>query len=155
MQSLDVAINYTCIIQCSGPGRVKLFDALVRRIMSYACEVWAIVGGKGALQDLERVKLRFLKLLLGVPQNTSNKLVYVSAEFGRLPLKHFGFSNASNVYSECCHLTILINERLCKAACMEDNQKQIGWFHGLREQLRPSDVRMPRALEDINCKALA
>ena len=38
---------------------------------------------------------------------------------------------------------------------MEDSQKQIGWFHGLREQLRSFDVRMPRALEDINCKALA
>ena len=31
--------------------KLKLFDALVRPIMSYACEVWAIVGGKGAVQD--------------------------------------------------------------------------------------------------------
>lgn len=66
--------------------KCTLFDALIRPILSYCCEIWVILGGKGALQSLEQVHIQFLRQLLGVPLNTSSKLVY--AEFGTLSLKH-------------------------------------------------------------------
>ena len=59
--------------------KLRLFDALVHPMMPYACKVWAIVGGKSALQNMERVEI--------ASGYTSSKFVY--AEFGRLPLKQF------------------------------------------------------------------
>lgn len=64
--------------------KCKLFDALVQPILTYACEVWSVVGNVTLLHKLERIHIDFLKRLLGVHNNASVKLTY--AEFGRLPL---------------------------------------------------------------------
>ena len=44
--------------------RCQLFDALIRPILSYACEVWVPLGGRAAMQKLEQVHRSFLKGLL-------------------------------------------------------------------------------------------
>ena len=67
--------------------RCKLFDALVRPILSYSCELWALAGGAVAMKQLEKVHLTFLKKLLGVPDQTTTKMVYAECE--RMPLKLF------------------------------------------------------------------
>ena len=41
-----------------------LFDALVRPILSYCCEIWVILGGKGAMHKLEQVYIQFLRQLI-------------------------------------------------------------------------------------------
>lgn len=46
---------------------------------------YGVLGNATALADLERVQMRFLKILLGVPVHT--KTVHVVAEFGRYPSK--------------------------------------------------------------------
>ena len=129
--------------------KLKLFDALVRPIMTYACEAWAIMGAKGLLYDMEKIELRFLKMLLGVPQNTSSKLVY--AEFGRLPLPHFWLQQSLKYLGRMLSLD---DDRLCKVAFLADSQAQPGWYHGLKDQLRYFGIRLPRTLQDVNCKEL-
>ena len=49
-----------------------LFDALVHPRMTYACEVWAIAGLQKAMDEMESILRRFLKMLLGVSSNTFN-----------------------------------------------------------------------------------
>ena len=65
------------------PLKLKLFDALVRPVMSYSYEVWAPSTSSAALMDLERVHVGFLRRLLGVPQSSLVQMIY--AELGRLP----------------------------------------------------------------------
>ena len=65
--------------------KCKLFDALVKPILCYGCEVWSIGGNKAALEQLERTQIGFLKMLLGVQTHT--KTLHVLAEFGRFPLQ--------------------------------------------------------------------
>ena len=68
------------------PGiKCKLFDALVKPILCYDCEIWAIVGNRSDLDKLERIQQSFLKRLLGVQTQTTN--LQVLAEFGRFPLQ--------------------------------------------------------------------
>ena len=65
--------------------KLKLFDTLVRTVLSYCCEVWSIWDSKAALADLERVELGFLKSLLGAHTHTTT--LHILAEFGRYPLR--------------------------------------------------------------------
>ena len=46
--------------------KCKLFDALVKPVLCYGCEVGSIGGNKAALAELERTEIGFLKMLLGV-----------------------------------------------------------------------------------------
>jgi hypothetical protein len=62
----------------------QLFDALVKPMFSYGCEVWL---DHMAHEQLEVVHRAFLKSLLGVNTMTSNYVVLV--KFGRFPLKIF------------------------------------------------------------------
>ena len=55
------------------PGvKCKLFDALLKPILRYGCEIWAIVGNWTDLDKLERIQQGFLKRLLGVQTQTTN-----------------------------------------------------------------------------------
>jgi hypothetical protein len=62
----------------------QLFDALVKPVLSYGCEVWS---DHMAREQLEVVHRTFLKSLLGVNNTTSSYVVL--AEFGRFPLDIF------------------------------------------------------------------
>jgi hypothetical protein len=62
----------------------QLFDALVKPVLSYGCEVWS---DHMAREQLEVVHRAFLKLSLGVSTTTSNYVML--AEFGRFPLEIF------------------------------------------------------------------
>ena len=56
------------------------FDAFVGSILSYSCEVW----GFNKWKNIEKIHLKFLKLLLGVKKSTSSMAVY--GETRRYPL---------------------------------------------------------------------
>ena len=122
-----------------------LFDALVRPVLSYCCEIWVILGGKGALQCLEQVYIQFLRQLLGVPSRTSSKLVY--AEFGTLPLKHGWLQQCLRYLSR---LQQMSEHRLCKVAFQADMRLGLGWFAGLKDVLREYDIRIPRSLGELD-----
>ncbi len=62
----------------------QLFDALVKPVLSYGCEVWS---NHMACERLEVVHRAFLKSSLGV--NTTTSSYVVLAEFGRFPLEIF------------------------------------------------------------------
>jgi hypothetical protein len=62
----------------------QLFDALVKPVLSYGCEVWS---DHMAREQLEVVHWAFLKSSLGVSTTTSSYVVL--AEFGRFPLEIF------------------------------------------------------------------
>ena len=64
--------------------KCKLFDTLVKPILCYCCEVWYALGSQAALDEMERVEIGFLKVLLGVPVQT--KTLHVLSEFGRYPM---------------------------------------------------------------------
>ncbi len=72
-------------LRISDPAlQCQLFDALVKLVLSYGCEVWS---DHITREWLEVVHWAFLKSLLGVNTTTSSYIVL--AEFGRFPLEIF------------------------------------------------------------------
>ena len=79
--------SFATLKRCSTVGKVTpkigihMFDSCVTPILEYACELW----GRGRQHmELERIHLKFLKMLLGVKGSTASAAVY--AETGRFPL---------------------------------------------------------------------
>ena len=111
--------------------KLRLFDALMRPILSFLCGVWAIaiVGSKTTLADLEQIEVRFLRMLLGAPHQTSTKLNY--AEWGGLPPSHFWFQQCLKYFNR---IEPVSNARTCKLAFIADRQCGLGWvqawYHG-------------------------
>ena len=61
--------------------QLDLFDKIVKPILLYGCEIW----GFGKNDIIERVHLKFCKLLLRLKVSTPNFMVY--EELGRYPLE--------------------------------------------------------------------
>ena len=57
-----------------------LFDKIVKPILLYSCEIW----GYSNLEIIERIHLKFCKLLLNLKRSTPNYMVY--GELGAYPL---------------------------------------------------------------------
>ena len=130
--------------------KCKLFDALVQPILTYACEVWSVVGNLSALEKLERIHIGFLKRLLGVHNGASSKLTY--AEFGRLPLRHQWLQQSVKYMHRMLNME---DHRLCKVAFMADREKGLGWMHGISLQLRAYGQRVPTARRPFDVHACA
>lgn len=123
-----------------------LFDALIRPILSYACEIWVALG-LSAMQKLEQVYTRFLRQLLGVPTQTPSKFLY--AEFGKLPLEHSWLQQGLRYLSR---LQQMDDQRLCKIAFQADVQSS-GWFSGLKGALWKQGIRLPREYAQVDIAA--
>ncbi len=87
---------------------LKLFDALVRPILLYNCEIWGVdllekktsshfLSGQKHMLPCEKLEIKMLKYLLGVPKGTSN--VGVRSELFRLPLRFYVTSQIYKFYS--------------------------------------------------------
>ena len=63
---------------------LRLFDALIKPILLYGCEVWGVDVSKKERDPIEAVHVKFCKLVLGVGKNASNNAC--RAELGRYPL---------------------------------------------------------------------
>ena len=59
---------------------LNLFDKMVTPVLSYGCEVW----GFHTSSAIERVHLKFCKLVLKVSKSTCNEMIY--GELERYPL---------------------------------------------------------------------
>ena len=60
--------------------QLDLFDKLVKPVLLYGCEIW----GFGNNDILEKVQLKFCKLLLHLKSSTPNCVIY--GELGRYPI---------------------------------------------------------------------
>ena len=125
---------YDPILKC------KLFDTLVTPILSFGCELWSVVGSKQELQDLEKVHLSFLKMLLGVPVRT--KTLHVLAEFGRFPLALNWMSQAAKYLHR---LQSMDAGRALKQAFLVDCRLPANrsWKHNLDMQTSPFMISAP------------
>ena len=130
--------------------QLMLFDALVRPVLSYCCEVWVILGGQDALQSLEQVQTQFLRQILGVSTRTATK--FILAEFGRLPLKHSWLQQCLKYLERFSKMS---DDRLCKKVSLADQQLGLSWFAKLKDELRKFDIRIPRSLQECNFASLS
>ena len=80
LKALNALIGNLKKYNLSPKTMCQLFDAFVGSILSYGCEVWGFSKSK----SLERLHLKFCKLLLNVKQSTSTNGIY--GELGRYPL---------------------------------------------------------------------
>ena len=60
--------------------QLDVFDKMIKPILLYGCKVW----GFGKNEVLERVHLKFCKILLNLKSSTPNYMVY--GELGRYPI---------------------------------------------------------------------
>ena len=63
---------------------LHLFSTMVKPILLYGCEVWG-AEGKCVLAQIEKVQLKFCKMILNLKQSTSTKMIL--AETGLYPLE--------------------------------------------------------------------
>ena len=123
--------------------KCKLFDTLVKPILSYCCEIWSVHGNATALAELERVQIGFLKILLGVPGQT--KSLHVMAEFGRYPLKLSWHLQASQYLRR---LEAMSPDRVLKQAFLADCRlpASVSWHAKLKTLVH--DFLVPTPSED-------
>ena len=128
------------------PLKLKLFDALVRPMMSYSCEVWAPLASNAALMDMERVHVGFLRRLLGVPQSSPVQMIYT--ELGRLPCTAFWWKQALSYmsYLHNCH-----QDRLVRRAYRADRVQALGWGAAIEDKLNPLGQSLAAIDEPFDC----
>jgi hypothetical protein len=64
---------------------LSLFDQMVKPILLYGCEIW----GFGNNDLLEKVHLKFCKMILNLKTSTPNYMIY--GELGRYPVENCQF----------------------------------------------------------------
>ncbi len=60
--------------------QIELFDKMIKPILLYGCEIW----GFGKNDILERIELKFYKILLNLKSSTPSYMIY--GELGRYPI---------------------------------------------------------------------
>ena len=120
--------------------KCKLFDTLVKPILCYCCEVWYALGSQAALDELERVAIGLLKVLLGVPVQT--KTLHVLSEFGRYPMHLTWQSQAAEYLGR---LESMSQDRVLKQAFLADCRlpDKLSWRARLGEKLHDFLVSIP------------
>ena len=68
------------LLNLSVDDQLHLFDKIVIPILLYGCEIW----GFGNLDVIERVQLKFCKMVLNLKPSTPNYMIY--GELGRVPM---------------------------------------------------------------------
>ena len=71
---------------------LDLFDKIVKPILLYGCEVWGFSDN----YVIEKIHLKFCKLILHLKQSTPNFMIY--GELGRFPL----YIDITSVDTEMC-----------------------------------------------------
>ena len=86
--------------------KFKLFDSLIRPILTYGAEIWVTdnIIKENTLDSLpfEKIQNRCCKYLLGVHKKASN--LAVRLEFGRKPVLNYITSQTPKYYSRMCQL---------------------------------------------------
>ena len=112
--------------------QLDLFDKMVKPVLLYGCEVW----GTGNNDVIERVQLKFCKLLLGLKSSTPSYMIY--GELGRYPIeidiKSRMISFWSKLLSGKESKLSYIMYKLCLQIINSDNANFI-WFNKIRNIL--------------------
>lgn len=131
------------------PTMFKLFDALVRPILCYGCEVWGVDYGVQVRQYLdpgaavsaksdehEAVHKYFIKRVLGVSTSTPDLIIY--GEVARLPLAFFRLKMIVNYWNRLCEMPL---DRILKKAFLESLQlakhERPSWCTSFRKMMEP------------------
>ena len=134
--------------------RWKLYDAVVKPVLSYGCEVWVSLVSDTSLPELERVHLSFLRRILDVPRATAAKHLY--AETGRLPHKSF-WQQQGLKYMH--HLTSVDSSQIVHKAFTADHMQELGWGQAVHAQPAPPRGTLPAPGADFHpeagCTAMA
>jgi hypothetical protein len=94
--------------------KCKLFDALVRPILSYGCEVWSMDTGLG--EELERWHRKFMRTILKLPSHSVSSMVY--GELGRMPLHHQWYKQLLRFWNQL----LGTSNELLRAALIENSR---------------------------------
>ena len=97
LKALNVLVANTRIYDFNIKTLCQLFDSFVGSILSYGCEVWGFTKSK----ELERIHLKFCKLILKVKTSTSNAGIY--GELGRYPLYLFRYVRIIRYWCKLIH----------------------------------------------------
>lgn len=120
--------------------KCKLFDTLVKPILSYCCEIWSALASKQHREDMLRIERGFLKALLGVQVRTPTSHVY--GEFGRYPLDISWQSQAAKYLDR---LNSMSDDRVLKKAFIADCRlpSNLSWHANIVKQLEESLIPDP------------
>ena len=133
-------------------SQLDLFDKMVKPILLYGCEVWGI----GNNDMIERVHLKFCKLLLSLKTSTPSYMIY--GELGRYPIdldiktRLISFWGRLNSGKETKLSYILY--KLCYHMSINDNVN-FSWLNRIKTIL--NECGIPNVWETqsfINCKWL-
>lgn len=113
LKAMNVLLKHIKDLEVMPKISLRLFDSFVGSVLNYACPVWGLTKSK----DIERLHLKFCKIILGVGQNACNAAVY--GELGRYPLyvnryvqiiKYwFKLIHSDNIVLKTLYLNSLIN----------------------------------------------
>ena len=110
-----------------------LFDKTVLPIILYGCEIW----GYRNLKTLEKLHLKFCKLVLKLKRSTPNIMVY--GETGRFDLKYYANKRIINFWGTiaCGNKNKLsyIIYNLCKQRYLRNSESAPEWFVNLADML--------------------
>ena len=96
------------INRCNVKNYLACFQALIKPILMYGCEVWAtdvlenkkpgkFLSGQNYLLTSEKLEMKLLKFLLGTPRGASN--VGVRCELSQVPLRIYATSQILKYYN--------------------------------------------------------
>ena len=128
--------------------RCKLYDAVVKPVLSYGCEVWVPLVSESSLEELERVHLSFQRRILDVPHTTTATHIY--AETGRLPNKTFWWQQSLKYMH---HLTSVDPSQSVRKAFTANHTQGLGWGQAVHAHLFPMGVTLPALGADFNLGA--
>ena len=117
---------------------LQLFDSLVTPILLCCCEVW----GHEDFKIMEKLDLRFCKLILGAPKATPSYIIY--GELGGQPLSCFVNARMIKFWRE---IITSKNSNLCRILCNSivpkidegnpnNRNRKFKWFRHLRKLLQ-------------------
>ena len=131
----------------------KLYDVLVRPVLSYGCEVWMPLISASGMNKLKKVQLSVLCRLLGVPCTAATKHIY--AETRRLPDSTFGWQRSLRYMH---HLTVLDDNHLVHRTFTANFVQDLGWGQAVRARHSPLGITLPHGTHfdpEVGCVALA
>ena len=112
-------------LQCS------LFDTLVRPMLSYCCEAWAVEAELKDLQQLESLHIEFLRSILGLSKHGTPHYI-ILAEFGCYLLRVFWWKQ---ILSYLQRFEDLPTSRLFKPMRTSLGRAGKSWVHHVYEWL--------------------
>ena len=107
----------------------QLFDAFVGSILNYSCEIW----GFGKCKDIERIHLKFCKILLKVKSSTCNVGVY--GELGRYPLYINRYSRIIKFWCHVLQSNNILILKLYNSLVASCNNGKTNWAKGVKTLL--------------------